>query len=594
MEGSFGRSFRLAIFLTKAEINSRNHLVFGSGGKMDSAPLMRRLQEKKAREIFLSGEMKILKDAPQMTDDLLVSLSEPAAYDPLPGSVRVFQTHGSCVFLTGRWAYKMKKGVKYEFFDFSTLEKRRAALHRELELNRRLAPGVYKDVVPVVEREGRLMVGEPGEEEAVEYLLRMREFPEDAFLPGILRGGPGLPKAGEWEENAAIMARIAAKVAEFHRDAVRSPRIASYGEPAKLRALFEGNVDECAALPEAARPGKSPLDACRKAFGRALRQLGPVLQARASEGFIRDLHGDFRMEHVVLMGGDVVIFDCIDFRDDFRYMDPAHELAAFVMELRQEGYAEEARAFLRAYLDETGDDALLPLLPVYILHRALVRGKVEALKSGAPAVPPNERRAAAALSARHFEMAGGIAARETPPRLVLIAGLMASGKSALARGIQNAAGTALHRSDPIRKELAGLASSATKPDAWERGLYSAGMTSRVYEALLSRARRDLAGGSDVIVDASFSRRSEREAFTRLARESGARLDLIECVCSAGERLERLERRALNGTSDSDGRVEIMADQAARFEAIEEAHIVVDTSGPKRASLAKGLWAIYAG
>lgn len=530
-----------------------------------------------------------------MTDDLLVSLSNPDAYDPRPGSVRVVQTHGSCVFLTGRLAYKMKKGVKYDFFDFSTLEKRRAALHRELELNRRLAPGVYQDVVPVVEREGRLMVGEAGqEEEAVEYLLRMREFPGDAFLPGILQDGPSFTGVEKREENAVIMDRVAAKVAAFHRAAERNPRIASYGEPEKLRTLFEGNLDECAALPKAARPENSLLDVCRKAFGRSLRQLSPVLRARASGGFIRDLHGDLRMEHVVLLGGDVVIFDCIDFRDDFRYMDPAHELAALIMELRQEGYAEEARVFLRAYLADTGDHALLPLLPLYILHRALVRGKVEALKSGAPAVPPDERRAAAALSARHFEMASDIAARETAPRLVLIAGLMASGKSALAVGIQNAAGMALHRSDPLRKELGGLAPGAPRPDNWQTGLYSAEMTGQVYEALLSRARRNLADGSDVIVDASFSRRSEREAFTRLARETGARLELIECVCPPGERRERLMRRALNGTSDSDGRVEIMDDQAARFEAIEEPHIVIDTSGPKAASLAKGLWALYAG
>ncbi len=527
-----------------------------------------------------------MKALSRTTEELVRLLSDPAAYDPPPEAVRAVQTHGSCVFLTGRWAYKMKKGVKYEFFDFSTLEKRRAALHRELTLNRRLAPGVYKDVVPVLENEGGLLVGAPGEEEgAVEYLLRMREFPGDAFLPGILARGEG---------DDAFMGRIAAKAAEFHRRSERGPQVAPYGEPEKLRALFEGNIDECEALAVPARPADSVLESCRRSFDRMLRQLEPALRARAAGGFIRDLHGDFRMEHVVLLGGDVVIFDCIDFRDDFRYMDPAHEIAALIMELRQEGYKEEARAFLLAYLDETKDDALLPLLPMYTLHRALVRGKVEALKSGAPGVPPDERRAAAALSARHFGMAGEIASREAAPRLVLTCGLMASGKTALARGLHGAAGIALHRSDPIRKELAGLAPDAAEPDPWGRGLYSGEMTARVYEELLARAERDLASGAAAIVDASFSRRGERENFSRLAREAGARLDLIECVCSHEERRTRLRRRTLKGKSDSDGRAEIMDVQEAAFEPLEEAHIVIDTSGPKEATLAKGLRAIYIG
>jgi aminoglycoside phosphotransferase family enzyme/predicted kinase len=526
-----------------------------------------------------------LKSKKRKVDELVRLLSDPAAFLRPPPSVEVHQTHGSCVFLAGQWAYKMKKGVKYAFFDFSTLKKRRAALERELVLNRRLAPGVYRDVVPVLEeKEGGLRVDPIGDkDEAVEFLLRMRRLPEDRFLPEMLARGEG---------NRALMKRVADKMANFHRSAERGPHIKLQGDPEHLGTLFMGNLEECVALPGAVGPGETTVNASRRAFERMLHQLGPILLARASEDFIRDLHGDFRMEHVVFLDDEVVIFDCIDFRDDFRYMDPAHEIASFVMELREEGYAEEARDFILAYLDASEDDAMLPLLSLYLLHRALVRGKVEALKAEAPGVPSHERRLSKGLSERHFETAKEIAIRESAPRLVLIGGLMASGKSALAEGLHATGGLSLHRSDPTRKEIAGLGSTVRAADPWGAGLYSAEMTSRVYKTLLKKTRADLKVGGDVVVDASFSRRSEREAFFSLAQEMGARFGLLECVCSAEERRARLERRVQRGNSVSDGRIEIMDAQEAAFEPIDEPHIAIDTSGPKSSSLAKGLRAVY--
>lgn len=523
-----------------------------------------------------------MPDSPRTTEEVARLLSDPAAYDPPPASVRVIQTHGSFVFLTGRWAFKMKRAVKYAFLDFSTLEKRREALERELRLNRRLAPEVYLDVLPVVERDGRLAVGRAGEE-AVEYLLRMAELPEDRFLPALLARG---------EQGAPLLRRAAEAVAGFHLGAERGEGISRHGGPEAVRRLLLGNLEEGAALPAAQRPDEEAAGDCRAAFGRLLDQLEGVIRRRAEEGSVRDLHGDLRMEHVAFLGGRVVVFDCLDFRDDYRCMDTIHEAAALVMELFQAGYRAEARAFLRAYLDRTGDDASLPLLALYFLHRALVRGKVEALKAGAALVPAPERAEAAVRSRSLFRLAGRVAAQERRPRLVLIGGLMATGKSALARGLGGAAGVAAHHSDWVRKELAGLAPTAPRREPWGRGLYGQGMSGQVYAELLARARRDLGEGRDAVVDASFARRADRAAFARLAGEAGARLRWVECACPPGERRGRLERREAKGMSVSDGRPGIMEAQEAAFEPWEEERVVVDTSGPKEESLKAALRALY--
>ena len=528
-----------------------------------------------------------MPDSPRATEEVARLLGDPAAYDPPPASVRVIRTHGSFVFLTGRWAFKMKRAVKYPFFDFSTLGKRRKALERELRLNRRLAPEIYLGILPVVERGGGLRVGRPGGEAgAVEFLLRMVQLPEDRFLPALLaRGEPG----------GALLRRAAEAVADFHLGAGRGEGVSRHGSPGAVGKLLLGNLEEGAALPAGQRPGEEILRDCRAALDRLLGQLEGVIRRRAEEGFVRDVHGDLRMEHVVFLGERVVVFDCLDFRDDFRCMDAIHEAAALVMELFQAGRPAEARAFLQAYLDRTGDDASLPLLPLYFLHRALVRGKVEGLQAAFADIPPAEREGAAARSRGLFGLAGRVAARERRPRLVLVGGLMATGKSVLARGLAGAAGAAAHHSDWVRKELAGLAPTAPSREPWGRGLYGEGMSGRVYAALEERAREALAGGRDAVVDASFARRAGRAAFARLAGEAGARLQWIECVCPPGERRARLERREAKGASVSDGRPEIMEAQEAAFEPWEppeEERLVVETSGPKEESLKAALRALY--
>src|SRR5438552_14402493 len=87
-------------------------------------------------------------------DEVVAALARPDFYPHRPRTVEYVQTHISHVFLAGPYVYKLKKAVRFPFLDFSTAELRRHFCLAEVRLNRRLAPGVYLDVLPVVRGAG--------------------------------------------------------------------------------------------------------------------------------------------------------------------------------------------------------------------------------------------------------------------------------------------------------------------------------------------------------------------------------------------------------------------------------------------------------
>ena len=142
------------------------------------------------------------------------------------------------VFLAGAFAYKVKRAVKYPFLDFSTLEKRRAALLNELRVNRRTAPQLYLEVVPDNRRRERRTSGFGGEGEAVEWVLRMRRF-DQAMLYDRM--------ASEGRLDSPAMPRLAAAIADFH--AARRPGALARPRGAAARGVLRDNEQEFAAHP---------------------------------------------------------------------------------------------------------------------------------------------------------------------------------------------------------------------------------------------------------------------------------------------------------------------------------------------------------
>jgi aminoglycoside phosphotransferase family enzyme/predicted kinase len=448
--------------------------------------------------------------------ELIACLSRPDAYPDSwrPARVEVRQTHISVVFLTERFAYKVKKPVDLGFLDFSTPQKRRHYCEEEVRLNRRLAPHVYLGAVPVT-AEGNGACFE-GKGEALDWAVKMERLPAEATLERRLQRG---------EVGAEVLAGLAARVADFHARAESSPVIHAFGRFEVVARNARENLTQVAA-----HVGTALSPAVHARLGtlneEALELLRPLLDARAARGVPRDTHGDLHLDHVYLFPDrpppeDLVVIDCIEFNERFRYADPVADMAFLVMDLAFHGRRDLARAFAEAYFRASRDGEGRALLPFYTAYRAAVRGKVEGMELAEPEVPPAVKEEARAGARAHWLLAlGELEKPGRRPCLVLVAGLPGSGKSTLARGLQERAGFTVIRSDLVRKELAARSSAGD--------LYTPAWSDRTYAECLRRAEAVLSEGGRVVVDANFREDRRRGEFLQAAVRWGVPGLLLWC------------------------------------------------------------------
>ena len=300
---------------------------------------------------------------------------------------------------------------------------------------------------------------------------------------------------------------------------------------------------------------------------------------RVKCGYIRDCHGDLHLDHVLILDG-IMLIDCIEFNDRFRYGDTAADLAFLLMDLEFRGYPDFAARIARRYAQTSGDEGVLRLLGFYKSYRAFVRGKVLSLTFDEAEVSEAEKRTAIETAHEYFLLSVASLKPPRPPVLIAVCGLIGSGKSFLARRLGTRLGVEPLQSDDIRKRMYGLSPSEHRLDKYGEGIYTPDATRRTYEALMGEAGRVLGTGRSVILDATFSSASERMAARDKAREKSARFRLIECTAEDQEIRDRLERRAAEENEPSDGRWEIFEQHKSDFEPIgygeREGHRVWDS------------------
>lgn len=294
----------------------------------------------------------------------LAHLSRPESYPEKPAAVEVVQTHMSCVFLTGPHAWKLKKPVRYDFLDFSTLEARRADCEEELRLNRRLAGDVYLEAVPLsVTPQGALRLG--GDGQVVDWLVKMRRLPAHLMLDHAIRSG---------SVTRPDVRRFSLALSAFYSRA--EPVIL---EPAQYRERFERDVR---ANRDGLTPSEYSMPAARVQSITA-RQLdvlarnATLFDARATGRRIVECHGDLRPEHICLEPEPLFI-DCLEFNRDWRLLDPADELAYLAMECEHASAPWIGEVVFETYREATGDDPPEPLVRFYKAYRATVRAKLSA------------------------------------------------------------------------------------------------------------------------------------------------------------------------------------------------------------------------
>ncbi len=487
-------------------------------------------------------------------DSLIEALCDPAAYPYSVPAVEVRHTHISVVFLAGPFVYKIKKPVELGFLDFSTLEKRRHFCEEEMRLNSRLAPQVYLGVVPITRHGATLKVEGAGE--IVEWAVKMERLPDDATLENRLDRG---------EVGCDVVEALAAKIASFHAQAEAGPRIAADGALAVVAENARQNFEQSVAHIGAAL-SRGVFDRLRTLTEEALSRHRAVIDARAKRGVPRDTHGDLRLSHVYLLPhrqppADVVIIDCVEFNERFRFADPVADMAFLVMGFKFHGRPDLARVFADAYFRASGDEEGRLLVRFYTAYRAAVRGKVESLKRTQHEVPEADRASALAKAQGYWLLALGEMERpDRKPCLVLVGGLPGSGKSSLAADLAQRAGFSVIRSDLVRKELAGTALAQPKPNVFASGLYTPEWNERTYAECLRRAEALLFEGRRVVVDASFREEAQRRAFLEAAARWKVPGVFLLCQVEPSVARRRMAQR-VNDASDADWSIYLQAAEA---------------------------------
>lgn len=497
--------------------------------------------------------------------DLRAALSDPALHPGRPPRVTVRETHISWVFLAGERAYKLKKPVVLPFVDYGTPRRRRRLCREEVRLNRRLAPDVYLGVRALVPTPEGPRLADEDDPRAVDYVVEMRRYDERATLAATLaRGELTL-------EQAAQTGRV---LARFHAGA---RRVATGGAQAPLvERRIAANFQELLALVEQRAETERVLALERFVHAFAIAH-ATLLQRRAAEGWVREVHGDLRAEHV-LLGERLEVVDCVEFDRGLREIDVADDLAFLVMDLTALGGERFARALVEAYRAAGGDPGEERLISFYALHRALVRAKVELVRAG-------QSRATSAAHGRHgaaaralVELAERFAWRARLPLAIVVCGVPAAGKSSVAQALAAASGLPHLSSDVTRKQLAGLTPTRRAPGE----LYAEDWSRLTYAELGRRAAREIAAHGGAILDASFRRRRDRDAFAE-AFAGAAPLLFLECRAPAQELARRAARRERDPERVSDASLEVVLRERSAWEPLEEvapqAHVALRSDRP---------------
>ncbi|WP_161966190.1 AAA family ATPase [Steroidobacter cummioxidans] len=470
----------------------------------------------------------------------------PSAFPHAVDELRLVETHISWVILTGPRAYKIKKPVKLDFIDTSTLERRRHYCNEELRLNRRLAPELYLEVVPITHQAGQARIEGTGP--AIEYAVCLKQFAPDAELPALLeRGDVSLPE----------ILRLGETLADFH---MQTPECSGSDAPAVTQRMYDtvlGNLEQLLEyterhqhIPELRRLWRwtrTEIDRKEAAF-----------EERARGHRIRDCHGDLHAANIVRFDGRLVPFDCIDFDAQLRCIDVMNDLAFLVMDLLSYQREDLAAALLSRYLEITGDYEGTRLLPFYAVYRALVRAKVDAIaaKQSAHLVEQYTRR-----MLRRVRTALELT-RRPRPALLLMHGMSGSGKSWLSEQLVAPLHALRIRSDLERKRLLGPSTATT---GFQQGNYAPEMSQRVYARLLECAESCLQAGFNVIVDASFLDAADRELFTSLAQRMEVTCAFISCRADPATLLNRVADRAKRGDDASEADQTVVKAQLNHFE-----------------------------
>jgi uncharacterized protein len=482
----------------------------------------------------------------------LQALREAGAYPHPVRHIEHLETHISDVFLTGEYAYKLKKPLNLGFLDFSTLERRKHCCEEELRLNRRLAPELYLAVAPITGSAPSPHIW--GDGPIFDYAVQMRQFDQSGMLERLAAQGGLTP---------AVIDEIADQVAAFHASLPAAPPESGYGTAPEIIGPALQNFEQLQPLVDGEAEGAA-LEQLRQWTEVQRDELTDLFHARKQGGFIRECHGDLHLGNIVLIDGHVRIFDCIEFNPQLRWIDVISEVAFLAMDLIQRGHAGLAFRFVNRYLEHTGDYAGLRLLRYYMVYRALVRAKVAAMRAAQNGVEAGAHARLQEKCDAHIQLAQQLS-HGARRMLIIMHGLSGSGKTILSQVALEALGAIRVRSDIERKRLHGLSASARTSSGVGEGIYAASAGQATYDRLAALAEEILAAGLPALVDATFLKRDQRAQFRALAAKHDVPFAVFDIQASETTLRRRIAQRAAAGADASEANEAVLEMQLASRE-----------------------------
>ena len=517
-----------------------------------------------------------------MKKTVLKSLLKPETYGKDVKNVRLIQTHTSWVFLTGKYAYKIKKPVFFGFLDYTTLDARKFFCEEELRLNRRLSPEIYLAVVPIVERTNEsgnttsnISLG--GKGNVIEYAVKMRELPQDKLMTELVK------KDGV---SYAEIEQIAKIVADFHQSAENDPTINQFGKMETIKFNWDENFAQTEEFigRTISRPAFHRI---KKTIYKFMLDNFDLFEIRIEENKIKQGHGDLHSKNIFI-ADKIHIFDGIEFNQRFSCCDVASEVAFLAMDLDYFGKTNFANFFIERYLQYTKDYELLKLLDFYKCYRAYVRGKVTSFNLNDPGMSTKDKRIASETARHYFALAARYGQNlVTKPKLIVMIGLPGVGKTYFALKLAEKINGYLLRSDIIRKELMNIPLSQHHYTGYGSGIYTGNISALTYDEMYKRTRLFLAQGKTCILDATFSLVKARKAAERIAQEFKVPCLMVHCFCPDQIVFKRMAKRARE-FDFSDANPEVYKRMKKNFDPVPLSKnvIKVDTSRPLKPYIKK--------
>ena len=486
---------------------------------------------------------------------LIQHLQSADCFPHATSDFEVFETHISYVLLTGEYVYKFKKPVDLGFLDFTTLEKRKYYCEEELRLNRRLAPEMYLAVVsvhgdakhPVVEGKGPLL----------EYAVKMQQFDTADRMDLVTARG---------ELIESHIDQLAELVADFHESIPVAGADTHFGTLEVIRQRIMQNFEQVLEHTDDAEIS----NICQQVqtwSEAALVKRQDLIAQRKQQGSVRECHGDMHMANIILPEGKPVIYDCIEFSEDLRWIDTMSEVAFLYMDLDFHQHHKLALRFLNEYLSRNGDYGGLGLLCIYLVYRAMVRAKVNSIGAKQQAANPKIAAEFLMTTKKYIALARNYIESFASPVLIILHGLSGSGKTWLAQQLRETYGAIQIRSDVERKRLLGFSAETKTKSAIGKGAYSADMTSQTYQRLLDLASLVVQAGPSVIVDATFLKQSHRQQFKELAESLKVPFVILDIQASEDILRSRITKRAEYDKDASEATLAVLEQQLKSQEPI---------------------------